>query len=199
MKSVIRNFILILSAISLFLLSGCEDKESKDARLKIDSLEKEVQELSSRLEDANRKMEALGVDGKVTRDNSDEIKIWADSIVESLGMGIWYPGGATVYPVFLKSVKTGNVEMLIEELNRRFRSDKLPEVLYLGMDNEKIIIGVSDDSQLSSGMGSSGAISYMNSVVFTLCSFPGIELVEFKFEEGEHATAGDYSRKFVKQ
>ncbi len=192
--------VLFLAMLALFVLAstGCRDKETKEARLKIETLEKEVATLSTLLEDANRKMEALGVDGRVTRDNCDEIKIWADSMVKSLGQGIWYPGGETAYPVFVKPVKTGTVEMLIEELNRKFRADKLPEVLYLGMEKGKIQVGVSDDSQLTSGMGSSGAISYMNAVTFTLGSFPGVDQIEFKFEEGDHASPGVYSRKFVK-
>lgn len=197
MKRLTPILFLVMIVVFVFSFLGCEDKETKEARLKIESLEKEVANLTALLEDANRKMEALGVDGRVTRDNCDEIKIWADSMVKSLGQGIWYPG-ETVYPVFAKTVKTGNVEMLIEELNRKFRADKLPEVLYLGMENGKIQIGVSNDSQLTSGMGSSGAISYMNAVTFTLGSFPGVEQIEFKFEEGDHAAPGVYTRKFVK-
>lgn len=197
MKRLTSVFFMVMMVLSIFSSPGCGDKEAKEAHLKIESLEKEVANLSALLEDANRKMEALGVDGRVTRDNCDEIKIWADSMVKSLGQGIWYPD-ETVYPVFIKPVKTGTVEMLIEELNRKFRADKLPEVLYLGMENGKIQIGVSDDSQLTSGMGSSGAISYMNAVTFTLGSFPGVDKVEFKFEEGDHAAPGIYTRKFVK-
>jgi len=197
MKRLTPILFLVMIVFCVFSAPGCGDKETKEARLKIESLEKEVANLTALLEDANRKMEALGVDGRVTRDNCDEIKIWADSMVKSLGQGIWYPG-ETAYPVFVKTVKTGNVEMLIEELNRKFRADKLPEVLYLGMENGKIQIGVSNDSQLTSGMGSSGAISYMNAVTFTLGSFPGVEQIEFKFEEGDHAAPGIYTRTFVK-
>jgi hypothetical protein len=197
MKPLIQTMAFVVCVIFLFILPGCEDKETKEARLKIESLEKEVATLSALLEDANKKMEALGVNDRLTRDDCGEIKIWADSVVKSFGQGVWYPG-ETAYPVFVKPVKSGGVEKMIEELNGKFQADKLPEVLYLGAEKGRVQVGVSDDSQLTSRMGSAGAISYMNAVTFTLASVPGINQVEFKFEEGDHASPGTYSRSFVK-
>jgi hypothetical protein len=99
------------------LSPGCGDKDAEEAQLKIESLEKEVATLTALLDDANKKMEALGVNDRLTRGNCDEIKAWADSVVKGYGQGIWYVGG-DVYPEFIKPVKNGNVETLIEEIGR---------------------------------------------------------------------------------
>lgn len=197
MNHLMSSIILCMCLLFATLIPGCGDKEEETSRLKIESLEKEVATLTALLDDANRKTEALGLNDRVTRDNCEEIKTWADSIVKSYGQGIWYPG-ENIYPAFVKPVKSGGVENLIEELNVKFRADKLPEVLYLGTEKDKVLVGVSDDHQLTGGMGSEGAASYMNAVTFTLGSIPGISRVEFKFEEGDHATPGTYSRNFVK-
>lgn len=198
MKYLNQSLVLIMCCLLMVLSSGCGDKDAEEAQLKIESLEKEVATLTALLNDANKKMEALGVNDRLTRGNCDEIKAWADSVVKGHGQGVWYMG-EDVYPEFIKQVKSGTVETLIEELNKKFRSDKLPEVLYLGTEKDKVQVGVSDDQQLTSGMGSAGAASYMNAVTFTLGSVPGISCVEFKFEEGDHASPGTLCRSFIKQ
>lgn len=198
MKFLNQSFALLVCGLLMFLSPGCGDKDAEKAQLKIESLEKEVVTLTALLNDANKKMEDLGVNDRLTQDNCQEIKAWADSIVKGHGQGLWYMG-ESVYPEFIKPVKSGTVETLIEELNRKFRADKLPEVLYLGAEKNKVLVGVSDDHQLTSGMGSEGAASYMNAVTFTLASVPGVSCVEFKFEEGDHASPGTLCRSFVKQ
>lgn len=198
MKHALRPLVFIFVAIPLFLFSGCGDKEAEKTKAKIDSLEKEVATLTALLNDANNRIEALGVSGRVAGDSCEEIEAWADSMVARQGTGVWYIG-ENVYPVFVKSVKNGTVETLVDEINKKFRSDKLPELLFLGNENGKVQVGVSDDRQLTSGMGSNGAQSYINAVTFTLESVPGINLVEFKFEEGDHAAPGTFSRNFVKK
>jgi len=198
MKPLIHLRILFMCILLMFLCQGCGDEEAEKATLKIEALESEVATLTALLNDANKKIETIGVSDHVTRDNCQEIKIWADSVVKGYGQGVWYMG-ESVYPEFVKPVKSGTVETLIEELNRKFRADKLPEVLFLGAEKDKVMIGVSDDNQLTSSMGSAGAQSYMNAVTFTLGSVPGVACVQFKFEEGDHASPGTYCRSFVKQ
>ena len=185
-----------MGVLVLTCASGCKDQGSEKENQKIQALEKDVARLTSELRDANRKIEALGAVTRVSKDSCDELRDWADLLVKSYGKGIWYPSDS-VYPLFVKA-HTGDVQSLIEELNRKFRADKLPEVIYLGSEKDNVMVGVSDDEQLARRMGSFGAQSYMNAVVFTLASVQGVSCVEFKFEEGDHASPGVYCRRFVK-
>ncbi len=199
MNTIFKSFIIV--SLCLFIsmpFHGCGDKDNQSSGQKIESLEKEVETLTALLNDANQKIEALGTNDRVTRNDCDEIREWADSMVKSYGQGLWYPG-ESIYPVFVKTLKSVGIEKLIEELNARFRADRLPEVLYLGTEKDKVLVGVSDDQQLTGAMGSDGALSYMNAVTFTLGSIPGVSKVEFKFEEGDHAVPGTYSRSFIKK
>ena len=197
MKNMTTILAVVLGMIVSASIYGCRNGESGKDKMNTAVLENEVNQLTSQVADLNRKLDALGAERKTSSDSCTEIKEWADMVVKDLGKGIWYISDKR-YPKFVEPFKTGGVPEIIEELNKKFRKDKLPEVLFLGREKDKVIVGVSDDAQLTQKMGSSGAASYMNAVVFTLASVEGVACVQFKFEEGDHAVPGTYYRSFLK-
>ena len=75
-----------------------------------------------------------------------------------------------------------------------------PEVqaVYQKTAGDTIFITIPDSEYLTQRMGSSGPASYMTLVVYSLTELPGIHRVNFKFEEGDHATPGTYTRDSFK-
>ncbi|MBU1172511.1 MAG: hypothetical protein KKD44_23380 [Proteobacteria bacterium] len=188
-----------------FILAGCGKQKTEEiypmpdeSLSKIKTLENEVETLSSKLKKVNQELQVLGAENERLSGRYSELGEWADRTVSRFGPGIWYMGDLT-YPFFIKPVKSGNLTEIINELNQRFRKDKLPEVIFLEKEKNTVIVGVSDDDQLSRKMGSFGATSYMNAVVFSLASPEDVSCVTFKFEEGDHAVPGTYCRDFLKK
>lgn len=195
----IRKILFALCCICLSgMLVGCQDTDRKpdEASLKIQSLEEEISTLNSKLQHVNQELEVLGAENQRLNDRYSELGEWANRMVSRFGPGIWYVNDLT-YPFFIKPMKSGGIPELIDELNQRFKKAKLPEVIYLGQENHTVLVGVSDDNLLTRKLGSFGATSYMNAVVFTLASVEDVTCVQFKFEEGDHAVPGTYCRNFL--
>ena len=194
MKTILIN-VLVLVLICFF---GCSRQASTDSEMKINALKKKVGDLSAKIEKLNRQLDVLVVTNERLEDKNTEIGEWADRVVSRFGKGVWYLEDLN-YPFFVESMKNSQLSDLIDHLNQRFRKDKLPEILYLDKKEGTVFVGVSDDEQLSRQMGSFGASSYMNAVVFTLASMDDISCVTFKFEGGDHAVPGTYCRSFIQK
>lgn len=187
---------LIIMTFLCLPIAGCGDSNDKEAPSRIETLENEVADLTGKLDETQRKIEMIENQYQQLASRYANLGEWADHMVTGFGTGIWYIQD-TVYPVFVKSMKTDRVEDIIEELNLRFKEDRLPEVLYLDQEGSTVVVGVSDDAQLTRKMGSFGAMSYMNAVVFSLASLKSVTCVQFKFEEGDHASPGTYCRRLA--
>jgi spore germination protein GerM len=79
-------------------------------------------------------------------------------------------------------------------LNRMFKQSQLPQVILVQLNGDTAVVRISNEQQLTQQMGSTGATSYLQAVTYTLTSLPGIDYVEFDFQEGDHAAPGRYSR-----
>lgn len=185
--------------VCLFIfLTGCSQQASTEAETKINALKQEVANLSSHVETLNQNLESLAAENERLQDQYNELGEWADRVVARFGEGVWYMEDLK-YPFFAEAKKGAGLQELIDQLNLRFAQDKLPEVIYLGRDERTVVVGVSDDNQLTRQMGSFGAASYMNAVVFSLASMEDVSCVTFKFEEGDHAAPGTDCRTFLKK
>lgn len=190
-------FVLVWACLFIGL-SGCSRQASKEADIKINALKQKVAELSSQVETLTRDLETLAAENERLSGNYNELGEWADRTVFKYGKGVWYMEDLK-YPFFAESMKKASLKDLIDHLNQRFARDKLPEVIYLDKNESTVIVGVSDDNQLARQMGSFGAASYMNTVVFSLASLDDVTCVTFKFEEGDHAVPGTYCRTFLQK
>ncbi len=117
-----------------------------------------------------------------------------DQLVDGYGPGIWYfrPSGV---PNFHHSLDDESLEGTARELNQLLANDDLPTIQVKYQNDQIVQVEVSHDLQLTQGMGSSGAQEYLQVVLYTLTSLPGIDCVDFQFMEGDHARPGIVCRE----
>jgi hypothetical protein len=169
------------------LMSGCGRSEDADSLMA--ALVNERDQLQADLDEIERQQEVLLAENRWLTDRHLELTAWATKTALRFGPGIWYVHDQ-VYPFFVKPMTSGGVPEIIEELNHRFAKSHLPEVIFLGQEQGTVLVGVSDDDLLTRRLGSFGAASYMNAVLFSLLSVEDVTCVTFKFEEGDHAVPG---------
>lgn len=61
--------------------------------------------------------------------------------------------------------------------------------------NDTLVVAIEDAFYLTQSMGSAGAESYLAELTYSLTEVPGVKVVKFNFEEGDHAIPGSYTRK----
>lgn len=66
---------------------------------------------------------------------------------------------------------------------------------YVKTSGDTIFLKIPDAEYLTQRMGSSGPTMYLAGVVYNFTELPGINYVNFDFEEGDHAQPGTYSRE----
>jgi hypothetical protein len=122
------------------------------------------------------------------------LKNWAELLVDGYGPGIWYFGNSD-YPLFHHPVENATLESVVGELNQILEADHNPTIIVEPQAERMVRVEVSDDLQLTQGMGSSGAQAYLQVVLYSLTSLPGINCVDFQFQEGDHARPDIICRK----
>ncbi len=85
-----------------------------------------------------------------------------------------------------------DLEQVVAAMNRQY---PLPGINLKGRKGATVAVEVRDSERLTQRMGSSGAQGYLAAVTYSLTSVPGVEAVEFRFAEGDHAAPGVYRRK----
>ncbi len=175
------------------LLIGCQSNE-------VDKLKSDLQELETSLKGANTKIESLKSRNKNLKRELEksnfkfenlkikkaELDEWIVSLVKELGPCIWVVGQFEK-PVPHEIVRNGTASDLINKLNNIFKSTNSPEADLLRIENETAYIKINEDKKLTRLMGTSGAASYINSIVYTLFSIKSIKCIDLDFEEGDHA------------
>ncbi len=87
---------------------------------------------------------------------------------------------------------TLTAENIISYLNSNNPSVKLD---YVKTSGDTLFLKIADANYLTQQMGSSGSTVYMAEVVYNFTELPGIRLVSFDFQEGDHAQPGTYTRE----
>lgn len=123
----------------------------------------------------------------------EELEEWSRLLVNGYGTGIWYLSKLTL-PTFVERIDSDDPRVLVEALNRRFEEDRLPTLAFQGQSGPRVAVRVSPADLLTQRMGSHGARSYINAVLYSLASIRGVECVVFAFEEGDHAQPGEYCK-----
>lgn len=146
-------------------------------------------------EDCCGDLEAVGYQIEELERQNAELESWSDQLVEGYGPGVWYfsPSGL-FYPVFHHTPAETSLEGIAAELNQMLLDEVAPQIILAGQDGSTVRIQLSDDAALTQQMGSSGAQSYLQVVLYSLTSLPGIDCVDFDFQEGDHAQPGLYCR-----
>ena len=60
------------------------------------------------------------------------------------------------------------------------------------VEGETVYIKIFKDDILTQRMGTSGAESYINSILYTLFSVEAVKCIDLDFKEGDHASPGTY-------
>lgn len=72
------------------------------------------------------------------------------------------------------------------------------QLQFLRQSNDTLYIKIPDAEHLTQRMGSTGPTMYFANVVYNLTEIPGVQYVNFDFEEGDHAAPGTYNRESFK-
>ncbi len=70
--------------------------------------------------------------------------------------------------------------------------------IYLNFErisHDTMYVTIPDSRYLTQNLGSTGAENYMASTTFSLTELKGVQFVNYRFTEGDHASPGVYSRK----
>lgn len=88
--------------------------------------------------------------------------------------------------------KNLNEQDLIDALNLKYPEIKLEAVTRV---KNTSVVKISNASYLTNEMGSTGARSYLAEATYSLTEVPGINAIEFRFTQGNHAMPGVFTRK----
>lgn len=101
----------------------------------------------------------------------------------------------------LKIVKSeeslGGLEIadIITALNKKYPGIKM---VLKSPVQETIEIEITDATQLTQQMGTTGAEAFLAEATYSLTEIAGVKAVRFSFEEGDHARPGVYNRESFK-
>ncbi|MEO6187630.1 MAG: hypothetical protein ABIO82_00385 [Ginsengibacter sp.] len=63
------------------------------------------------------------------------------------------------------------------------------------ISHDTMYVAIPDSRYLTQNIGSTGAENYMAATTYSLTELKGVQFVNFRFREGDHASPGVYSRK----
>ena len=138
------------------------------------------------------------IDHPLFPDNWTETKSDNREVIES--KKIWSVEFDTVSSNFYvkgtNSLKAQTPNQVIEKLNGE---NPRIQIKLNKISNDTAYVQIDDSEFLTQQCGTSGADSYLASVIYNLTEFKNIGYVNFEFELGDHATPGTYSRAdFIK-
>ncbi|MFC1829157.1 hypothetical protein ACFL0O_06060 [Thermodesulfobacteriota bacterium] len=206
--------LLFLILLSVAVISGCGGPTSQELEKEFKQIKKRISEIQTELDQTNANIQSARAEnerlsGEATRlrnavqklrlenqllsRRNREFKAWTRKLTDGYGPGIWYMD-ESVLPIFVRPVPSGDVADIAEELNRRFEKDGLPKILIRKVENQKAYVGVDDDELLTQRLGSHGAESFLNTIIYSMGSVNGIDCVWFEFEGGDHAVPGEFCK-----
>ena len=90
-----------------------------------------------------------------------------------------------------QNLEGAGVDDIVAAINKKYPDIKL-DLVKAG--NDTISLKIDDATQLTQGMGSAGAESYLAELTYSLTELKGVKAVRLDFEEGDHAMPGVYTR-----
>lgn len=90
-----------------------------------------------------------------------------------------------------QNLEGAGVDDIVAAINEKYPDIKL-DLVKAG--NDTISLKIDDATQLTQGMGSAGAESYLAELTYSLTELKGVKAVRLDFEEGDHAMPGVYTR-----
>lgn len=147
-----------------------------------DSLRNRNHQLRDQLEQLRAGYENLKV-------QKEELQRWNRGLIKACGPSVW-DVGMDEYPLPYKFYRKASLKQLVNELNHRMRTRKLPSIELEGVEGATAHVRIPQETLLTQQMGTTGAEAYLNAVAYTLCSLEEITCVDFEFHAGDHAMPG---------
>ena len=116
--------------------------------------------------------------------------IWQSTLNDSTGKLELVP----LQPLASDSLQPEAVITGINKINEETGYYSKVELVFLKTSTDTIYLKIPEANYLTQQMGSTGPRLFFAGVVYTLTGIPGINYVNFDFEEGDHAGPGTYSR-----
>jgi len=186
--------------MALLVSAGCGDEKAAQRATDVEDGKRSFQMLNAEKNSLMEQISQLRTDCAELQSEYDDLKAketelaqWSLQVAERFGPGVWYYS-KNERPLPYKSIPNASPDLLISELNALFRQSRLPQITLIKTNGNTAHVQISDDWQLTQQMGSAGATGYIQAVTYTLTSLPGIDDVDFDFEEGDHAVPGRYAR-----
>ena len=101
------------------------------------------------------------------------------------------PKGLVMKKTWPLSKDSLTVPNLINLLNQQHQEIVL---VFSKISGDSIFVKINKSNHLTQQMGSSGAEAYLAEVTYNLTELNGINFVDIRFKEGDHAQPGIYSR-----
>jgi len=110
--------------------------------------------------------------------------LWQASLNDSTGK-------MEMKKVIMQGADNRNPQSILASLNEEYPEIKLD---FLRISHDTVFLKIDDAHFLTQQMGSTGSQMYIASLVYNLTEDPIIHFVSMKFEEGDHALPGTFSR-----
>ncbi|MFH0761096.1 MAG: hypothetical protein V2A67_06300 [Bacteroidota bacterium] len=162
--------------ILVLLFVSCKNKGTSKSSNQQDTVSESVSSDSLQFQDSIRLINSSKPDIELTR------AIWVYDVMAD-----------TIVQIKEVNRDTLTSEKLIDLINTEY-NDQV-HIDFSRIAGDTIFIVIKNPDYMTQQMGSSGADAFMISTTFTLTELPGIEYVNFDFQEGDHAAPGTYSRK----
>jgi len=201
------TFSLFICTALMLQLSGCNGEKAKKGETEspqtkvvkektdhVKGLEAKINELTAKNKELTNQKTELFEEVKRYEELKEEMSNRIKKLIDGYEPGIWTTEDADLYPVFKTAIKEADTKSILHTLNYEFNQEKLPRLIFKKEENKTVFVGISHPDLLTQQMGSSGAMSYMAMVTYSLTSVKGVDCVFFDFPEGDHAIPGQYCK-----
>ncbi|MEO9144567.1 MAG: hypothetical protein ABI237_03340 [Ginsengibacter sp.] len=138
----------------------------------------------------------------ISPDTVTTIKPSADSLQATIitSPGIWTVEEGTQGKIQLKKPEMAGLDTLSSTHLIQLINDNFPEIRldFVKVSHDTVYVKIPDSKRLTQGLGDSGAENYLASVTFTLTERKNIQYVNIRFQRGDHAEPGVYTREDFK-
>jgi hypothetical protein len=194
---LLQRKIWVLPLLALLACDGSPNAREDAERLKIQEQLDEVNAqrdiLNERYRQCRLRMGDLEAEKANLEIKLEDLTRWSRKLAERVGPSLWYMD-EDERPLPLRPMPQATPAKLIDALNDIFSRDGWPLIILDHIENDTAYVHISDETQLTQSMGTTGATAYIEAVTYTLTSLKSVNYVDFNFTEGDHAVPGRYSR-----
>lgn len=127
----------------------------------------------------------------------DEPPVEEDSIASVENTLLWQAslndstGKMEMKKVSIEGADNSSLQTIFASINNEYPEIRLD---YMGTSHDTVFLKIDDAHYLTQQMGSTGSQMYIAGLVYNLTENPAIHFVSMKFEEGDHAQPGTFTR-----